>query len=239
MKAIYFSHDTNSFYDPKIRIIVGKYGVWSYSVFWIILEMMATQKDYKIPLEDFAEGIYPLIQSKTIIYDSDNGIGFYKDNNGKEINVEDVGRFSICLATIKDLLNSMIDIGLFQLSEDNFLYSDSLLERMKHRDYISLKRIEAGRLGGLCKSKQLLSSKVKESKVKESKDIKNQYLDFVLLTLKEYQSLKNRLGEKADMWVKKLNDYIGSKGKRYKSHYHTICMWVDKEKNQTTGYKKP
>jgi hypothetical protein len=174
MKAIYFSHDTNSFYDPKIRIIVGKYGIWSYAVFWIILEMMATQREYKIPFNGFAEGIHPLLQSKKVIYDSDGGIGFFKDESGKEITDEEVGRFSICLATIKDLLQDMINVCLFKLSGDNFLYSESLLERMRHKDEVSSKRIESGRLGGLANAKQapkqMLSSKVKESKVKKSKE---------------------------------------------------------------------
>ena len=190
MKAIYFSHDTNSFYDPKVRIIVGQYGVWSYAVFWIILEMMATQKNYQIPLKGFAEGLYPILQSKKITYDSDGGIGFFKDDNGNEIPDDEIGRYSICLATIKDLLSSMIEVCLFKVSEDDFLYSDSLLERMKYREEVTAKRVEAGRLGGLSKSKHLLSSKVKESKVKEKN--KEQCFSFNEIYLK----YPNKVGKK-------------------------------------------
>jgi hypothetical protein len=135
--------------------------------------MMATQRNYKIPMKGFAEGLYPILQSKNVNYDSDSGIGFFKDDEGNPVSDEELGRFSICLATIKDLLSTMVDIGLFQLTMDNFLYSESLNERMKHREEISIKRMESGRLGGLANAKQapkqLLSSKVKESKVKESK----------------------------------------------------------------------
>ena len=70
---------------------------------------------------------------------------------------------------------------------------------------------------------------------------KSKFLDFVLLTSKEHQSLIDKLGQgNTNIWIKKLNDYIGAKGIKYKSHYHTICMWVDKDRVvANTGFKKP
>src|SRR3990167_3859062 len=149
MKAVYFSHDTNSFYDPKIRILVGQYGIWSYAVFWIILEMMATQRNYIIPFKGLAEGLCPILQGKNISYKAEDGIGRFEDEEGNLIDDDEVGRHSICLATVKDLLSTMVNVCLFKLSDDGYLYSESLLERMKHRDEISSKRMESGRLGGL------------------------------------------------------------------------------------------
>lgn len=55
------------------------------------------------------------------------------------------------------------------------------------------------------------------------------YADYVLLTDKEYQELIERLGlSECISWIEKLNNYIGSKGKKYKSHYHTILSWQRK-----------
>ena len=55
---------------------------------------------------------------------------------------------------------------------------------------------------------------------------KKQFLEFVRLTDEENQKLINAFGKtKTDMLIKNLNNYIGSKGKKYKSHYYTILSW--------------
>ncbi len=76
--------------------------------------------------------------------------------------------------------------------------------------------------------------KVKESKekVKQSKD---KYMEFVFLTLEEHTKLKNLFGTEAILKEKisALNDYVGSTGKTYKSHYHTLLSW-DRRNNSAT-----
>ena len=60
-----------------------------------------------------------------------------------------------------------------------------------------------------------------------NKDI---YRDFVWLKKEEYEKLIIKLGsEKTTDMINRLNNYIGSKGKKYKSHYHTILSWVAKD----------
>jgi len=57
------------------------------------------------------------------------------------------------------------------------------------------------------------------------------YLEYVLLTKEEHKKLIDRFGPQGtDDYIKRLNNYIGSKGKKYKSHYHTILVWADKDK---------
>ena len=52
------------------------------------------------------------------------------------------------------------------------------------------------------------------------------YMDFVLLNDDEYQKLVKRFGEEGTQErIERLNNYIGSKGDKYKSHYHTILVW--------------
>lgn len=71
-------------------------------------------------------------------------------------------------------------------------------------------------------SKELLKT-TKEEKVK--------FLDFVQMTQGQYDQLAKKLGKTVlDEYVERLNNYIGSKGKRYKSHYHTILSWTNKDK---------
>lgn len=59
---------------------------------------------------------------------------------------------------------------------------------------------------------------------------KVKYLDFVFLSKANYDRLAEKLGiTRVDSYIDKLNNYIGSKGKRYKSHYHTILSWASKD----------
>jgi len=78
-----------------------------------------------------------------------------------------------------------------------------------------------------------------EAKAKAIKEKlnKKKYLEFVLLTDDEYKKLCDRFGKSvADDYIERLNNYLGSKGKRYKSHYHTILNWSNKDGvNQKSG----
>jgi hypothetical protein len=72
-----------------------------------------------------------------------------------------------------------------------------------------------------------------DSDIKTNNKIKERHLDFVFLTKEEYLKLISKFGlQDADRKIDKLNSYIGSKGKKYKSHYHTILNWANKEKKE-------
>lgn len=58
---------------------------------------------------------------------------------------------------------------------------------------------------------------------------KNLFLDYVYLSKEEYDKLIDRFGkEMVSAQISSLNNYIGSKGVKYKSHYHTILNWVNR-----------
>jgi len=66
---------------------------------------------------------------------------------------------------------------------------------------------------------------------------KIKHKDFVLLTEVEHKKLIETFGEKGtEKRITKLNNYIGSKGGKYHSHYYTILNW--EEKNETPGQPK-
>ncbi len=70
----------------------------------------------------------------------------------------------------------------------------------------------------------------KEEEEEEDKIKKKRHLEFVFLNDQEYQRLKDKFGEQATQnYIERLNNYIGSKGKKYKSHYHTILTWAGKD----------
>ncbi len=62
---------------------------------------------------------------------------------------------------------------------------------------------------------------------------KQKYLDFVYLSENEHKKLIEKFGEKlANEKIENLNHYIGSKGKKYDSHYHTILAWERKNERE-------
>jgi hypothetical protein len=64
-----------------------------------------------------------------------------------------------------------------------------------------------------------------------SKIKKSRYGTYVLLSGEEYGNLIKRFGkEDADRKIEKLDNYIGSKGRKYKSHYRTILVWAENDK---------
>ena len=66
--------------------------------------------------------------------------------------------------------------------------------------------------------------------VKNDKNGKKVYGEFVRLTEDEHQKLLERLGQALTTdYIERLDNYIGSKGKKYKSHYHTILTWARKD----------
>ena len=86
----------------------------------------------------------------------------------------------------------------------------------------------------------------KKNKNINIKEEKTKYLDFVLLTDDEYHKLLNIFGkDRLDKEIAKLNNYIGSSWKKYKSHYFTIrqrnqefIQEMEKRKKETETIKQ-
>ena len=73
----------------------------------------------------------------------------------------------------------------------------------------------------------------------EKKDIpkkdKIKLMEFVYMTREEHDKLCDKYTDKrVREYVERLNNYIGSSGKRYKSHYHTILQWIAKDGQKDT-----
>ena len=71
---------------------------------------------------------------------------------------------------------------------------------------------------------------VEEESIKKEKNNKKKFLEFVLLTEEEHEKLVNQFWVKiTNELIDRLNNYIWSTGKRYKSHYFTILNRARKE----------
>jgi len=82
------------------------------------------------------------------------------------------------------------------------------------------------------------TDKIREDKIREDKNI---YMEFVKLTVLEYEKLLEKFGDQGlKERIERLNNYIGSKGVKYKSHYHTILNWENKnKKGENNVHRKP
>ncbi len=119
--AYYFSHDSNARNDPKIGAMISVYGMEGYGWYWVIVEMMREQENYRLRIS-----------------------GKY-DYNALALQMhctpEKAAQF------IHDCIYEFTgekDEGLFQTDGD-FIWSNSLLRRMKKKDERSAKAKRAAK----------------------------------------------------------------------------------------------
>lgn len=141
----YFSHDVNASNDPKIIVMKELCGVIAYAWWWILIEQLATQEEYKLSMDKITfTGL---------------GIAFgMKQNEAKGSIIKQAEAYINLLINECELLET----------DGEYFWSPSLIRRnllrKKKRDEISQKRSEAGRLGGLksgktrSKTKQMLQA---------------------------------------------------------------------------------
>lgn len=58
--AYYFSHDSNAIIDPKILDMRADYGLEGYGLYWVIIEMLRSQIDYRL---EFDKSTYRAIKT--------------------------------------------------------------------------------------------------------------------------------------------------------------------------------
>lgn len=160
----YFSHDVNASNDPKIIVMKELCGVISYAWWWILIEQLAAQEEYKLPMDKIT------FTGLGIAFGMKQNEAIASSNEAKLSTAKQAEAFVILLINECELLET----------DGEFFWSPSLLRRnllrKKKQEEISKKRSEAGRLGGLksgkarSKTKQLLEvNEANEAKGKERK----------------------------------------------------------------------
>ena len=102
--AYYFSHDANARHDPKIIKMISSYGMEGYGWYWVIIEMLREQNNYKLSINEPTD--IEVIASQT------------------KSKPEKIKKFIVdCVKVFK----------LFKKSH-KFIWSESLLNRIKKMD---------------------------------------------------------------------------------------------------------
>ena len=108
--AFYFSHDSNASNDPKIIQMCSVYGAEGYGWYWMLIEMMREQHEYKIDIS----GKYAINSLAVRMYTN-------KD-------------------TLESFLDDCVNEFKLFVKEDGFIWSNALLRRkmLSHRKRVSL-----------------------------------------------------------------------------------------------------
>lgn len=142
----YFSHDSNAMSDPKILAMRCDYGLEGYGLYWVIIEMLRNESNYKLSLN---KTTYRAIKVQT----------------GTSIDIEEF--INNC---INEYVDSSTGNGLFN-SDGNMFWSASLLKRMEKYEELKEKRSQAGKKAMENRwrknDKKINSSKRKISKYKK------------------------------------------------------------------------
>lgn len=163
----YFSHDVNASNDPKIIVMKELCGVIAYAWWWILIEQLAVQEDYKLPMDKITF----------------TGLGIAFGMKQNEANASNNEANASKTKQAEAFINLLINECELLETDGEYFWSPSLVRRnllrKNKQGEISRKRSEAGRLGGLksaeqrSKTKQMLqaneANEANQAKGKERK----------------------------------------------------------------------
>ncbi len=119
-----------------------------------------------------------------------------------------------------------------QISSEN-LYTSRLITILNYDDYQTNKQQISSKQAA---NKQQISTNKNNKNEKNNKIL---YGEFVFLTKEEHKKLVDKYeSEFVEACVERLDNYLGSTGKKYKSHYRTILSWVASAEMKTGEWLK-
>jgi len=225
----YFPHDTDAFNDEKIEVLRYRHGAMGYMFYFFHLERIYRSPNTELRVSDaetkqifasklaITEKEYEQILSTCIKYHCFDADKYMKNgiltSNG---------------------IHKRASIVIEKRNRMRHLYKGNV------SDAETKQKPSRNSTETIAESAQ---SKVKKRRVKKSKeeDIKEKqlYKECVYLKEDEYKKMIEQFGESGtNQRIQNLNDYIMSKGIKYKSHYHTILMWERKNNGQTLACEK-
>ncbi len=169
-----------------------------------------------------------------------------REQTAYKIGVADLDGLAYEFQVESELISEMVtfclsdEVKLFD-SDGEWIWSESLLRRMKHKDYIRKLKSDGGRKA---MAKRWGTDEPKPLESEKEPDKKVNYAANVNMREKDYNTLITRFGDIATgRMIEILDNYKGSKGKRYKDDYRAILSWVaekykdeqEKEKRRKTN----
>ena len=92
---------------------------------------------------------------------------------------------------------------------------------------------------GLLSTLQRTKDKNKDKVKDKDKDKEANYGEFVFLKDKDFEKLREEMGEATlNNYIERVNDYVGSSGKKYKSYYHAIRSFWSRDGKKKVKERK-
>lgn len=214
--AYYFPHDSNAKDDPKVVMLIEQLGLEGYGAYWILIETLRDQPNYRYPLNLLPALARRYLTSKekieTVVFNYDL---FETENEELFLSPSLCRRMSVFESKRKRLSEAGKKGRAKQLQQS--------------QQYTGKAQTKAEPPPG---------SKVKESKgnKRKEKEIKTAFGVFenVSLASTEKTKLDERFGSSVNEKIDVLSEYMSSTGKSYKNHYATLLVWDrrDNKKNQ-------
>ena len=216
-QAYFFSHDSNAKSDPKILALIKQYGIEGYGRFWIIIETMSEQDNYKLSCEEWimdALAMAMLCETnsiKTFVNDcieryklfTSDGEYFWSNSLIKRMQIKEAKRLQKVEAGKKGAETRWSNNGDIATPKQND--GNAIAEH----------------------------GKGKERKGKETKLL---YGEFTRLTPTEYTKLCDRFGKQVtDSKIESLDNWLpqGNNAKKRTDHYRTVLEWLKKDTKKT------
>lgn len=200
----YFSHDVNASNDPKIIVMKELCGVIAYAWWWILIEQLAVQEDYKLPMDKITfTGL---------------GIAFGMKQNEANASSNEANASKIKQA--EAFINLLINECELLETDGEYFWSPSLVRRnllRKNKQVeISRKRSEAGRLGGLKSAEQRSKTKqmLQANEANEANQAKGKERKGNIYSYSYYSDAEN---EKSDKDILSMFDDESKKSDPYKN----------------------
>lgn len=166
----------------------------------------------------------------------------------KELTDEQIGR--LMRAIFEKQLGKEVVLGNDIKIAFNFINNQMLVDQKKYAETCEKRRL-SGKQGGAPKGNKnaTKTTKNKQNKLNDNdnendNDIKKEntkekihFAEFVAMTNAEYEKLCSTYGKEfADQCIEVLDNYKGSKGKKYKDDYRAILSWVVDRVKQNNSF---
>lgn len=225
----YFPHSCN--HHKTIFILENKFGNDGYAFWFKLLELLGSTKGHYLNYQTENESDWEFLQAKTNL--DSNKCNQILDLLAK-IDAIDKELWENRIVWSQNFVDGIADV--YKNRRQEVPQKPSFYKRKPTTDSISTDNNPpntgfSDQSTDKNRQTRVNKTRVNESKEKENPGTKKKFLDFVYLSDIEYKKLTDKFGkEKTETMIDNLNNYLGSKGKRYKSHYFTLLNWERMEK---------
>lgn len=217
--AYYFSHDSNAKDDPKCVLLIEQLGLEGYGIFWVLIETLRDQPEYKYPLalisalsrryNTTAEKMKTVVMQYGL-FEIENDEFFYSDSLNRRMHRLEHKREMASKAGKISAKNKQLALS----SQHTFNKRSTDVQQPFNQQ---MKTNES-------KTNENISNTSSAARPK-----KHKYGEFqnVLLTDADIEKLKSKFTDWQEQ-IETLSKGIELKGYKYKNHYLAILKWAEK-----------